>query len=88
MSGGLAGPVSGGPGSGGLGSDGSGLDWPGLMRAGLHGLRLCPDQFWRLTPIELMVMLGRDGGQGPISRDRLNDLLRDFPDSDAGDRDG
>ena len=28
-----------------------GFDWPGLMQAGLKGLRLTPDQFWRLTPL-------------------------------------
>jgi len=42
------------------GSEARGLDWPGLMRAGLHGLRLTPAQFWALTPVELMIMLGRE----------------------------
>jgi uncharacterized phage protein (TIGR02216 family) len=25
------------------------LDWPGLMRAGMQGLGLHPDVFWRLS---------------------------------------
>jgi uncharacterized phage protein (TIGR02216 family) len=37
------------------------IDWPGLMRAGLHGLGLRPVEFWALTPVELMLMLGREG---------------------------
>ena len=31
------------------------FDWPGLMQAGLRGLGLTPDQFWRLTPLELRI---------------------------------
>lgn len=51
------------------------------MRAGLHGLRLEPRAFWALTPVELMVMLGREGGgAAALTRDRLDALLRDFPD--------
>lgn len=65
----------------------SGLDWSGLMRAGLHGLGLRPDQFWALTPIELMLMLGRDGGQAGLTRDRLDSLLAQFPDI-TGDENG
>ena len=67
-------------------SDDKTLDWSGLMRAGLHGLRLQPDQFWCLTPLELMVMLGREGGQAPLSRARFEELARNYP--DAGDGDG
>ena len=65
----------------------SGLDWPGLMRAGLHGLGLPPDTFWGLTPIELMVMLGRDGGPAMLTRDRFEALLAEFPD-ETGDGNG
>ena len=56
----------------------SGLDWPGLMRAGLHGLGLTPDVFWRLSPVELMLMLGRDGGDAPLTRSRLDEFARSF----------
>lgn len=63
----------------------SALDWPGLMRAGLHGLGLAPDVFWRLTPVELMVMLGRDGGgDAPLTRARLDELARAYPDQLKG----
>ena len=57
----------------------SGIDWPGLMRAGIAGLRLEPEVFWRLTPVELMLLLGR-GGQAPLGRARLEELARAYPD--------
>lgn len=60
------------------------LDWAGLMRAGLVGLRLTPEAFWRLTPAELMLMLGLSGGSAPMGRARLDDLLRAFPDGERG----
>lgn len=63
------------------------LDWAGLMQAGLVGLRLEPGAFWRLTPAELMLMLGLTGGQAPMGRARLQDLLRAFPDR-IGEGDG
>lgn len=56
------------------------LDWAGMMRAGLLGLRLSPEAFWRLTPAELMLMLGIARGATPMRRARLEDLLRAFPD--------
>lgn len=66
------------------------FDWAGLMRLGLHGLGLRPHEFWALTPAELMVMLGRDQGQAPLGRSRLEELARAFPDEggarDIGDR--
>lgn len=66
----------------------NGLDWPGLMRAGLNGLRLSPEVFWRLTPLELMLMLGRDGGDAPLGRVRLDELARAYPDTDGGTENG
>ncbi|RYH03371.1 phage tail assembly chaperone [Salipiger sp. IMCC34102] len=62
----------------------SGLDWAGLMRAGLFGLRLTPDQFWRLTPAELSVMLGAAGAQGPMRRSGLDGLMAAYPDGTKG----
>jgi uncharacterized phage protein (TIGR02216 family) len=56
------------------------LDWAGMMRAGLLGLRLSPEAFWRLTPAELMLMLGIARGSAPMQRARFEDLLRAFPD--------
>lgn len=61
----------------------SGLDWPGLMRAGLHGLGLKPAEFWALTPLELMLMLGRDAPAGALTRARLDSLMARFPDRPA-----
>ncbi|MFV0383684.1 rcc01693 family protein [Paracoccus sp. (in: a-proteobacteria)] len=57
-----------------------GLDWPGLMRAGMQGLGLRPDQFWRLTPAELALMLGVDAGSPAMTRGRLAELAARYPD--------
>jgi uncharacterized phage protein (TIGR02216 family) len=56
------------------------IDWAGLMRAGLLGLGLEPAVFWRLTPVELRVMLGLEAGASPLTRARLDELARAFPD--------
>lgn len=64
------------------------LDWAGLMRAGLVGLRLSPEAFWRLTPAELMLMLGLSRGNAPMGRARFEDLLRAFPDRKGKGRGG
>jgi uncharacterized phage protein (TIGR02216 family) len=50
------------------------------MRAGLLGLRLTPAEFWALSPVELMLMLGVDPGGAPMGRARLMDLAAQFPD--------
>jgi uncharacterized phage protein (TIGR02216 family) len=65
----------------------SGLDWRGLMEAGLHGLGLEPAVFWRLTPVELRIMLGREQMLPPLTRARLAELAAAFPDTrkDQGD---
>ncbi len=66
------------------------IDWPGLMRAGIGGLRLKPAEFWSLTPGELALMLGiGPGAARGLTRSRLEDLVRAFPDrtretTDAG----
>jgi uncharacterized phage protein (TIGR02216 family) len=56
------------------------IDWPGLMRAGLMDLGLSPEAFWRLTPIELKIMLGADRTNPSLSRARLEELAAAFPD--------
>jgi uncharacterized phage protein (TIGR02216 family) len=61
-----------------------GMDWPGLMRAGLRGLGLAPEAFWRLTPAELAILLGAEAGAGPLTRSRLEELARRWPDVPAG----
>ncbi len=58
----------------------NGFDWPALMRAGFRGLGLRPDQFWRLTPAELMLMLGEGATDAPMNRTRLEELAQAFPD--------
>ncbi len=57
------------------------FDWAGLMRAGLRELRLCPRDFWALTPFELLLMLGREGGGTTMARARLEELARAYPDA-------
>lgn len=62
----------------------SGLDWPGLMRAGLGQLRLTPDQFWRLSPVELRIMLGSEAAIPPLTKTRLDELAAAYPDQGKG----
>ncbi|KIC08350.1 hypothetical protein RA19_20480 [Leisingera sp. ANG-M1] len=56
------------------------LDWPALMRAGMAGLKLLPRDFWQLTPAELRLMLGEAAQPQPMARNRLAELMQDFPD--------
>ncbi|SEN35467.1 phage conserved hypothetical protein [Gemmobacter aquatilis] len=58
----------------------SGIDWPGLLRVGLHGLRLSPEAFWRLSPVELRIMLGAERAAPALTRARLDELAAAFPD--------
>ena len=62
-----------------------GLDFTGLLRAALTppalgGLGLTPQVFWALTPIELRLMLGREGGGALMNRARLDELTSAYPD--------
>jgi len=65
-----------------------GFDWPALMRAGMLGLGLRPDDFWRLTPAELRLMLGQGGTDAPMNRAGLEALRAAYPDKDLGEDDG
>lgn len=56
------------------------IDWRALLRAGLHGLGLEPAAFWRLTPVELRIMLGAEQAAPPLTRARLAELAAAFPD--------
>lgn len=58
----------------------TGIDWPGLLRAGLRDLKLEPAVFWRLTPLELRIMLGAEAMAPPLTRARLDELAAAFPD--------
>lgn len=60
------------------------LDFAGMLRAGLRGLGLHPAQFWDLTPAELALMLGIEGGQGAMTRARLEAMAARFPDRNRG----
>jgi uncharacterized phage protein (TIGR02216 family) len=64
------------------------IDWPALLRAGLHGLRLTPEEFWRLTPAELQLMLGLENRSGNFSRARLEELAAAYPDAKREPSDG
>jgi uncharacterized phage protein (TIGR02216 family) len=64
------------------------IDWRGLMRVGLHDLRLTPEQFWRLTPAELRLMMGLEAAAPPLTRARLAELAAAFPDVKKGDGNG
>ena len=60
-------------------------DWPGLMRLGLGVLRLNPEAFWSMTPIEFRYALEGAGvlpvhGAG-IDREALDTLMAAFPDN-------
>lgn len=61
------------------------FDWPALMRAGVQGLGLTPEQFWKLTPAELRLMLGQGAANAPMTRKGLDSLLAAFPDTSEGD---
>ncbi|WP_425045435.1 rcc01693 family protein [Primorskyibacter sp. S87] len=63
------------------------FDWPALIRAGLQGLRLRPEQFWELTPVELQMMLGQAAGHAPMGRTGLDALLAAYPDEKQMERD-
>lgn len=59
-----------------------GIDWLALMRLGLFQLRLTPEQFWQLTPVELTVMAGGMPGVNPsMTRGLLEELCAEFPDT-------
>jgi len=66
----------------------AGFDWPALMRAGLRDLGLQPADFWRLTPAELLLKLGRESAALPMDRARLDMLMQRFPDRQDGDEHG
>lgn len=70
----------------------AGFDWPAVMRAGMQGMGLAPEVFWRLTPAELLLMLGDVPEAAPLGRARLEALIAQFPDAmtkeSGDDRDG
>ena len=60
----------------------NGISWDELMRFGLCDLRLEPEVFWALTPVELMMMAGQGAASGAINRTGLDALMCKFPDQE------
>lgn len=56
------------------------FDWGALMRTGFGRLGLEPDRFWKLTPVELRMLLGEGVGLPAMTRDGLTALMAAFPD--------
>ncbi|KIQ01945.1 hypothetical protein RU07_14535 [Agrobacterium tumefaciens] len=55
--------------------------WDEVIHAGLSLLRLSPDIFWALTPLEFFAMTGGLRRQAQaLDRQRLEGLMRQFPD--------
>ncbi len=69
---------------------GEALAWTELMRLGLGALRLPPEVFWTMTPVELQRALEGAGilaigGAGSwMERAALEGLMARFPDKDRG----
>lgn len=69
---------------------GEGLAWVALMRLGLGALRLSPDAFWAMTPVELQRalegagILVPDGAGNWMERAALDGLMARFPDKERG----
>jgi len=66
----------------------SGVAWDALLRLGLGDLGLPPDVFWSLTPVELMLMSGRNGpGAQLFDRQAMDSLMAQYPDIGEGHQD-
>lgn len=57
-------------------------DWAALMRLGLGALRLPPEVFWAMTPVEFRRALEGAGlaSAAPLGRSGLDALMARFPD--------
>jgi uncharacterized phage protein (TIGR02216 family) len=64
------------------------IAWGGLMRLGMVELRLAPEVFWGLTPVELMLLAGIGPGRAAMTRAGLEELLTRFPDGPRRERTG
>ncbi|MCF6305004.1 MAG: phage tail assembly chaperone [Rhodobacteraceae bacterium] len=63
--------------------------WVELMRLGMLHLQLSPDQFWALTPAELVVMSGADAKAAAVlTRSGLDALMVQYPDKNLRSEDG
>ena len=57
-----------------------GIDWAQLLTHGLVRLGLKPSDFWALTPVELMLMLGVGGAAPGLTKESLMRLADAYPD--------
>ncbi|WP_438990428.1 rcc01693 family protein [Lentibacter sp.] len=57
------------------------FDWAELLRLGLTRMGLKPHEFWALTPVELMLMLGPEARLRPMDKTGLQALLEAYPDA-------
>lgn len=65
------------------------FNWVELMRLGMMHLRLNPDQFWALTPAELVIMSGADAKAAAVlTRSGLHTLMAQYPDENLRSEDG
>lgn len=60
------------------------MKWTELLRAALGAGQLTPQQFWELTPVELLLRLGRVPPAAGMGRDGLAALMARFPDPRQG----
>ncbi|MEM6478414.1 MAG: rcc01693 family protein [Pseudomonadota bacterium] len=63
------------------------FDWEAVCRLGIGELRLRPEDFWRLTPAELQMMVAPKGIK-PLDRPGLSALMARFPDVNVEEDDG
>ena len=54
--------------------------WKAAIGFGLGVLKLAPEQFWRMTPRELACAIEAVRGGAPLSRARLDALMKRYPD--------
>jgi uncharacterized phage protein (TIGR02216 family) len=65
------------------------IAWGALLRLGLGRLGLTPDEFWGLTPAELVAMAGAGGATGRgMRRAALDALAARFPDGGESENGG
>ena len=64
------------------------FDWPVLLTTGVQRLGLRPEEFWRLTPAELALMLGQGVSETSLARAGLEQLMSAYPDSEGAAGDG
>lgn len=62
------------------------FDWVEMRRKALCDLGLSPAEFWALTPMEFLLMIGLEQGPAPMRRAVFDQLCSDFPDrrTDSG----